>query len=29
MLHPKPSPPRPPLTMAQLPPECRRVLLAQ
>lgn len=29
MLHPKPGKPRPPLTMAQLPPECRRVLVAQ
>ena len=28
MLHPKPSKPRPPLTMAQLPEECRKVLLA-
>jgi penicillin-insensitive murein DD-endopeptidase len=28
MLHPKPGRPRPPLTMAQLPAECRRVLLA-
>jgi penicillin-insensitive murein DD-endopeptidase len=28
MLHPKPGKPRPPLTMAQLPAECRRVLLA-
>jgi penicillin-insensitive murein DD-endopeptidase len=29
MLHPKPGKPRPPLTMAQLPSECRRVLLAE
>jgi penicillin-insensitive murein endopeptidase len=29
MLHPKPGPPRPPLTMAQLPPECSRVLVAR
>jgi penicillin-insensitive murein endopeptidase len=29
MLHPKPGPPRPPVTMAQLPPECRKVLVAQ
>jgi penicillin-insensitive murein endopeptidase len=29
MLHPKPRPPRPPMTMAQLPVECRRVLVAQ
>jgi penicillin-insensitive murein DD-endopeptidase len=28
MLHPKPGKPRPPLTMAQLPAECRRVLMA-
>jgi len=28
MLHPKPSKPRPPMTMAQLPTECRRVLAA-
>jgi penicillin-insensitive murein DD-endopeptidase len=28
MLHPKPGKPRPPLTMAQLPAECRRVLAA-
>lgn len=28
MLHPKPGKPRPPLTMAQLPSECRRVLAA-
>lgn len=28
MLHPKPGKPRPPLTMAQLPEECRRVLVA-
>ncbi|WP_414473162.1 penicillin-insensitive murein endopeptidase [Microvirga sp. M2] len=28
MLHPKPGKPRPPLTMAQLPEECRRVLAA-
>jgi penicillin-insensitive murein endopeptidase len=28
MLHPKPGKPRPPLTMAQLPAECRRVLVA-
>ena len=27
MLHPKPGKPRPPLTMAQLPAECRRVLV--
>ena len=26
-LHPKPSPPAKPLTLAQLPPECRQVLL--
>ena len=26
MLHPKPGKPRPPLTMAQLPAECRGVL---
>ncbi|MBF9233819.1 penicillin-insensitive murein endopeptidase [Microvirga alba] len=26
MLHPKPGKPRPPMTMAQLPAECRRVL---
>jgi penicillin-insensitive murein endopeptidase len=25
-LHPKPTPPSPPLTLAKLPPECRRVL---
>ena len=29
MLHPKPGPPRPPMTMAQLPPECRKVLVAE
>ena len=29
MLRPKPGPPRPPMTMAALPPECRRVLVAQ
>jgi penicillin-insensitive murein endopeptidase len=29
MLNPKPGRPRPPLTMAQLPAECRRVLAAQ
>jgi penicillin-insensitive murein endopeptidase len=29
MLKPKPSKPRPPMTMAQLPVECRRVLVAQ
>jgi len=28
MLHPKPGKPRPPMTMAQLPTECRRVLAA-
>ena len=28
MLHPKPGKPRPPLTMASLPPECRQVLVA-
>lgn len=28
MLHPKPGKPRPPLTLAQLPEECRRVLAA-
>jgi penicillin-insensitive murein DD-endopeptidase len=28
MLHPKPGKPRPPMTMAQLPQECRRVLQA-
>jgi penicillin-insensitive murein endopeptidase len=28
MLNPKPGPPRPPMTMAQLPTECRRVLSA-
>ncbi|WP_230530223.1 penicillin-insensitive murein endopeptidase [Microvirga roseola] len=28
MLHPKPGKPRPPLTMAQLPNECSRVLMA-
>ena len=28
MLHPKPGKPRPPLTMAQLPAECRQVLRA-
>jgi penicillin-insensitive murein endopeptidase len=29
MLHPKPGKPRPPLVMAQLPAECRRVLVAE
>ena len=29
MLRPKPGPPRPPMTMAQLPPECRKVLVAR
>jgi penicillin-insensitive murein endopeptidase len=29
MLHPRPGKPRPPMTMAQLPAECRRVLVAQ
>jgi penicillin-insensitive murein endopeptidase len=29
MMKPKPKPPRPPLTLAQLPAECRRVLVAQ
>ena len=29
MLHPKPGPPRPPMVMAQLPPECSRVLVAR
>ena len=29
MLHPKPGKPRPPMTMAQLPDECRRVLVAK
>ncbi|WP_046862074.1 penicillin-insensitive murein endopeptidase [Microvirga massiliensis] len=29
MLNPKPGKPRPPLTLAQLPSECRRVLLAE
>src|SRR3954466_8089818 len=29
MLHPNPGPPRPPVTMAQLPPECRKVLVAK
>jgi len=29
MLFPKPGKPRPPMTMAQLPAECRRVLVAQ
>jgi len=29
MLHPKPGKPRPPLTLAQLPQECRSVLTAQ
>jgi penicillin-insensitive murein endopeptidase len=29
MLFPKPGKPRPPLTLAQLPAECRRVLVAQ
>jgi penicillin-insensitive murein endopeptidase len=28
MLHPKPGKPRPPLTLAQLPNECRGVLNA-
>jgi len=28
MLHPKPGKPRPPLTMAQLPAECRRILVS-
>jgi len=28
MLHPKPGKPRPPLTVAQLPEECRRVLVS-
>jgi penicillin-insensitive murein endopeptidase len=28
MLHPKPGKPRPPLTLAQLPAECRRILTA-
>ena len=28
MLFPKPGKPRPPMTMAQLPAECRRVLVA-
>lgn len=28
MLNPKPGPPRPPMTMAQLPAECRSVLMA-
>ena len=28
MLNPKPGPPRPPMTMAALPEECRRVLVA-
>jgi penicillin-insensitive murein endopeptidase len=28
MIHPRPGRPRPPMTMAQLPPECRRVLVA-
>jgi len=28
MLFPKPGPPRPPMTMAQLPDECRRVVMA-
>jgi penicillin-insensitive murein endopeptidase len=29
MLHPKPGAPRTPMTLAQLPPECRRVLVAK
>lgn len=29
MLNPRPGPPRPPMTMAQLPPECARVLVAR
>jgi penicillin-insensitive murein endopeptidase len=29
MLHPRPGRPRPPMTMAQLPAECRRVLVAR
>lgn len=29
MLHPKPGTPRPPMVMAQLPPECSRVLVAR
>jgi penicillin-insensitive murein endopeptidase len=29
MLHPQPSPPRPPMTLAQLPAECRQVLVAR
>jgi penicillin-insensitive murein endopeptidase len=29
MLHPKPARPRPPVTLAQLPAECRRVLVAE
>ena len=29
MLHPKPGKPRPPLTLAQLPAECRKVLSAE
>ena len=29
MLYPKPGKPRPPMTMAQLPAECGRVLVAQ
>lgn len=29
MLNPKPGKPRPPMTMAALPPECRRVLVAK
>ncbi len=29
MLHPKPGKPRPPLTLAQLPEECRRVLVSE
>jgi penicillin-insensitive murein endopeptidase len=28
MLHPRPGKPRPPMTMAQLPSECRQVLVA-
>jgi penicillin-insensitive murein endopeptidase len=28
MLHPKPGKPRPPLTLAQLPEECRSVLVS-
>jgi penicillin-insensitive murein DD-endopeptidase len=29
MIHPRPGKPRPPMTMAQLPAECRRVLVAR